>query len=400
MFTIKLFLSLIPIIIIAVAMYKIDIDKEPKKVLRQIFISSIVIGLIGGLISSYLTKFIDTLNFNSIFVYNIVKYFFIVAFIEEICKFIPAKLIGMKSKYHTSYFDTLLYFTFAGLGFACIENIMYVMTFTIKTAFIRGLLSVPGHILFSVILGIFIGLANREKLINNNKTNEKSIIYTTLGFVISSGVHALFNIGLTLKTDILKALVVTTIYLLGIYIIFIIKETSKVNSFYIKNIIFKKVLDIRFIKTNRNIIGIVSSMIIMFGLFNTFTVYTFVEKYIYIKYLLIIIQFIFIILILYKNKLNDKFKYLDITKIISLFITICIYLFLIIDHLKNNTLGYGYTLVLIGILFQFIYFLLDFIKIKDKQIVKKKELPKEVENTSLEKQIKENNKEIIDEEII
>ena len=41
MFTIKLFLSIIPIAIIALVMYKIDIDKEPKKVLKQIFISSI-----------------------------------------------------------------------------------------------------------------------------------------------------------------------------------------------------------------------------------------------------------------------------------------------------------------------------------------------------------------------
>ena len=49
MFTIKLFLSIIPIIIIAFAMYKIDIEKEPKKILNQIFISSMIVGLIGAL---------------------------------------------------------------------------------------------------------------------------------------------------------------------------------------------------------------------------------------------------------------------------------------------------------------------------------------------------------------
>ena len=38
MFTIKLFLSIIPIVIIAIAMYKIDIEKEPKKVLKQMFL--------------------------------------------------------------------------------------------------------------------------------------------------------------------------------------------------------------------------------------------------------------------------------------------------------------------------------------------------------------------------
>ena len=69
MFTIKLFLSIIPILIIAFAMYKIDIEKEPKKVLNQIFISSMVVGLIGGLGSYYLTELINKLNFKQTYLY-------------------------------------------------------------------------------------------------------------------------------------------------------------------------------------------------------------------------------------------------------------------------------------------------------------------------------------------
>ena len=380
MFTIKLFLAIIPIIVIAFIMYKIDVEKEPKKILNQIFISSMVVGLIGGLISYFLTQYLDKLQFNSIFVYNVIRYVFVVALIEEICKFIPAKYIGMKSKYHTSYYDTLLYFVFAGLGFACIENIMYVMTFTIKTAFVRGLLSVPGHILFSVILGIFIAHANKEKLKNNNKTNDKTIIYTTLGFTISSITHALFNYGLSLKVGIAKAIIVSLLYLVGIYIIFIIKETSKLNNFYIKNDIFKLVLNPKYIIKNSNIYGIISSMIIMLGIFNTFSVYTFVEKNILIKYILILIQFIFILLIIYNKKLKDKFKYIDITKIVIFFITIIIYIFITIDFMnQNNKLDYGYTLTLIGIIYQIIYFVLSNIKLKNKKVFVSKEIQKNVE---------------------
>ena len=36
MFTIKLFLSIIPIVIIALAMYNIDIEKEPKNIIEEI----------------------------------------------------------------------------------------------------------------------------------------------------------------------------------------------------------------------------------------------------------------------------------------------------------------------------------------------------------------------------
>lgn len=377
MFTIKLFLSLIPILIIALVVYRIDVDKEPKEVLNKIFISSIVIGLIGGTASYYLSNFISTLKFNSLFVYNVTRYLFVIALIEEVCKFIPAKFIGMKSKHHTSFYDTLLYFVFSGLGFACFENIMYVMKFTIKTAFVRGIFSVPGHILFSVILGLFIAIANREKLKNNNKSNNKSIIFTTLGFTIASITHALFNIALTLTIGWLKAVIVTLLYLVGIYLVFIIKETSRTNNFFIKNDIFKLVLDIRYIKANRNILGIVSSLIIILGILNTFSIYTFVEKYIYIKYFLIFIQFIFILLILYNKKLKEKRKASNIIKIVISIITSGVYIFLLIDHLETNKIDYGYSLLLIGILLQIIYYLLTYLKLNKQKKELKKEKAKE-----------------------
>lgn len=367
-FAIKLLLSIIPIIIIAYAVYKIDVDKEPKTVLKKIFIASIVIGLIGGILSYYLTKLLDSLQIYSAFVYNVIRYVFIIGLIEEICKFIPAKFIGMNSKHHTSFYDTLLYFVFAGLGFACFENIMYVMSFTVKTAFVRGVLSVPGHILFSVILGLFIAIANREKLKNNNKNTDRTIIFTTLGFTISSVTHALFNIALTLKVGWLKALIVTLLYLVGIYLVFIIKETSRVNNFFIKDDIFKKILEPRYIKANRNILGIVTSLIIILGTLNTFSVYTFVEKYIYLKYFIILIQFIFILLILYRKKLKEKFKYFEITKIVISSLTVIIYIFLLITYLKTNKMDYGYSLLLIGILIQAIYYVLTYIKIEKPKV--------------------------------
>ena len=293
----------------------------------------------------------------------------------------------MNSKSHTSFYDTLLYFVFSGLGFACIENIMYVMSFTVKTAFVRGILSVPFHILFSVVLGLFIALANREKLKNNNKSNDKTIILTTLGFTLASVIHALFNMALTLKTDSLKALFVTVLYLVGVYLVYIIKETSRTNNFFIKNDIFKQVLDIRYIKGNRKILGIVSSMIIILGVLNTFSVYTFVETYIPIKYFLIFIHFVFILLLLNKKKIKEKFKYTDIVILIISLITMSSYIFLLFNHLKHNEMDYGYHLILNGILLQTIYYVLCYIKL-NKKVKEVKQEQKEKAEVKEEKKVK------------
>ena len=62
------------------------------------------------------------------------------------------------------------------------------------------------------------------------------------------------------------------------------------------------------------------------------------------------------------------------------FITIIIYIFITIDFMnQNNKLDYGYTLTLVGIIYQIIYFVLSNIKLKDKKVFVSKEIKKNVE---------------------
>ena len=194
---------------------------------------------------------------------------------------------------------------------------------------------------------------------------------------------------LTLKTDSLKALFVTLLYLVGVYLVYIIKETSRTNNFYIKNDIFKQVLDIRYIKGNRRILGIVSSMIIILGVLNTFSVYTFVETYIPLKYFLIFIHFVFILLLLYKKKLKEKFKYTDVVILVISLITMASYIFLLVNHLKHNEMDYGYCLMLNGIILQTIYYVLCYIKINRKNIEVKQPEKVEVKQEEKKEEVKE-----------
>lgn len=398
MIAIKLFLSILPIIIIGMFLYKMDKYKEPNHVLRNIFLVSVGVGLMGGLLSASLDNYLSTIQFNSIFVYNVVKLLFVIALIEEVCKFIPAKLVGMRSKYHSSFYDTLLYFAFSALGFACIENIMYVMKFNVKTALVRGLLSVPGHIIFSLLLGIFIALANKDKQNNNNKSTNKSIIYTTLGFTIASVAHALFNFGLA-QTGFFKAIVVCITYLIGIYLLFILKEVGRINNFNVNEIIFKQVLSPKYIKANRKILGIASTMMVILGFLNTFSVYTFVEKYITLKYVIIALQVSLIFIIAYKKKIKEKFKYINITSIIIFMIATKAYvLFIFAYHLNENKgiIDYGNALILLGIIMQFTYYVMD--NLKSTQV----DVNYNQVNQEVEKNIEEtvDNNKFVDTEII
>ena len=56
-------------------------------------------------------------------------------------------------------FDAVVYCVFSALGFAALENVLYVAESGLRTAVMRALLSVPGHFFFAVYMGIYLGEA-------------------------------------------------------------------------------------------------------------------------------------------------------------------------------------------------------------------------------------------------
>lgn len=85
----------------------------------------------------------------------------VAGFSEELCKLLLLLWVVWKSPYFDEYFDGIVYAVFLSLGFACVENIMYVFSGDdpMAVALTRGLLAVPAHFLFAVIMGYHLALA-------------------------------------------------------------------------------------------------------------------------------------------------------------------------------------------------------------------------------------------------
>ena len=58
-------------------------------------------------------------------------------------------------------FDAIVYGVVTALGFAAVENVLYVYEGGLGVAVMRALLSVPGHAIDGVFMGIFYGAAKR-----------------------------------------------------------------------------------------------------------------------------------------------------------------------------------------------------------------------------------------------
>ena len=112
--------------------------------------------------------------------------------IEEFAKYLMVRLTSFRTAQFNEPLDGIIYASAVALGFASIETVSYLFVFAhtsrIYTIFIlRGLLSIPGHVLFSSMWGYALGLAKfappevAKKLIRR-------------GLALSMLLHALFNL--------------------------------------------------------------------------------------------------------------------------------------------------------------------------------------------------------------
>jgi len=87
--------------------------------------------------------------------------FFVASFWEEAFKMVAVMLLVWRNKNFNERFDGIVYAVFVSLGFALIENIMYVINTDngIQTGIARAFTAVPAHAMFGIMMGFHLGLA-------------------------------------------------------------------------------------------------------------------------------------------------------------------------------------------------------------------------------------------------
>lgn len=97
-------------------------------------------------------------------------------------------------------YDGILYGAAVSLGFASVENVIYLLTFGLDEAFVRALLPVSSHSLFGVVMGYYFGKSKFS-------TNNRQIEYLLYAFAASFALHFSYNTILTIKDNFLYIMV-------------------------------------------------------------------------------------------------------------------------------------------------------------------------------------------------
>ena len=187
-----IFLAILPVMVILFYVYYKDDNKEPFKLLLRLFIAGTlscgIVLFFSDLLSNLSIVFSPTTKkgFLGMIIYSFVG----VALVEEITKWIMVYIFGYHSKEFDEPYDGLVYAVFVSLGFAFIENIIYVMVSnSIYTALVRALCAVPSHACDAIFMGYHLSIAKEYAIKNNKKEKNKHLLLSILMPTFLHGVY-------------------------------------------------------------------------------------------------------------------------------------------------------------------------------------------------------------------
>lgn len=220
-------LALIPCVVLFIMMYKKDkVEKEPIGLMILLLVLG-VLSVIPALLLEIVPEIVIIL-IEELFLFGLMGQVFLtfvrclcVGFAEEFSKYWLLKLGSWKNKNFTHRFDAVLYASVVALGFAGLENILYVcgnafeaFDLGMTTAIMRALLSVPGHMMFGVHMGMYYGDAKKFEVIGDRDAMKKSL---WKAIWVPALLHTLFNFCLMISSELPIVLLFYFGYIIYLY---------------------------------------------------------------------------------------------------------------------------------------------------------------------------------------
>ena len=185
-----LILSLAPVFIIGGYIYFRDkYEREPLRLLLLALLAGALTVIPVFFVEQFISGLGASLKGLAAAAWNA---FAVAGFTEELFKYTALYLLIWKSPEFNEKFDGIVYAVFVALGFAGIENILYVSQGGFSTGISRALTAVPAHAFFGVTMGFYFGMAKFfEK--ERAQLKRKALLYPMLlhgiyDFILFTGI--------------------------------------------------------------------------------------------------------------------------------------------------------------------------------------------------------------------
>lgn len=217
--------ALLPAMILMLYVYNQDkVEKEPFGLLLALFGYGMLSCVPASILEDVFGALLDACEIQDAAAYNIIMCFGIIAIAEEGSKFFFLKRKTWKNPDFNYTFDGIVYAVFIGLGFAGLENILYVINYGFGVVISRGLLAIPGHCTFAIFMGLFY---SRAKFFETNGYRGKARRSKRLAFIVPVLLHGFYDFCLMMPDDWLTYIFLVFVVIVDIAAFRTVKRQSR-----------------------------------------------------------------------------------------------------------------------------------------------------------------------------
>lgn len=179
---ILLLAAVLPAIYLLIKVYQLDhMEREPVDLIVKLVIYGMIATALAALIEDALMDKATS---------NFVAYFGVVGCTEEGLKYLFVNHGTWKSREFNCLFDGIVYCISVSLGFALMENILYVFNYGLSVAWVRAITAIPGHACFGIFMGVWYGMAKKAQ---DRAQYGRSTLYRIMAFIIPVLIHGTYD---------------------------------------------------------------------------------------------------------------------------------------------------------------------------------------------------------------
>lgn len=149
------------------------------------------------------------------------------AFIEEIVKLIVIYFVAFKSRFFDEPIDALIYLITCALGFAALENSLYLMTSIVDNGVAVGAINTNLRFLGATLLHVVSSGAIGVAIAFSFYKKKNRIPYLLFGIFIATALHSIFNLFIIKTQDVFQTMIVFSYYWVIILILILLFEGVK-----------------------------------------------------------------------------------------------------------------------------------------------------------------------------
>ena len=169
--------ALLPPLFLMWKVYQNDtIEKEPTGLLVKIFVFGMISTIPAVILETIGQTVLEgVLGIPQGRVFNLLMFFIVVAGAEELVKYFAMKLPTWRNENFNYVFDGVVYGVTAALGFAALENVLYVLDTGLSTAGIRAWTAIPLHCIAGIFMGHYYGIAKAAERWGDRKVKNRML---------------------------------------------------------------------------------------------------------------------------------------------------------------------------------------------------------------------------------